>query len=173
MFRCIISWKRAAQYLDYLQIRSLSNSALFVSGRVGTKQFAVVKPKIDTSWLRANLDLLSTVHCNRQTNNINIPDLLRDLDTYSEIKYQMDLLNDSLKTIQETINEKKSSKINCDEDIKVFKETKKQLVNKRDILWNIEEAAVKDFLKLQNCDSKSSLTETPIYSTRKCDKNVT
>ena len=60
------------------------SSALFVSGKQGTTQFAVFKPKLDLCWLNENQELLANIYLKRDS-KVDIQSLLSDLEVYSSV----------------------------------------------------------------------------------------
>jgi len=57
--------------------------------------------------------------------------------------------------------------IEIEDQIKLYKEIKKNLVGLKTALWNMEEVVLLEYLKLQNCDSKSNLKEKVYYCSRR------
>ena len=60
MFGCKVLG-RGVQSLHRSQFRHSSRSALFVSGKVAAKQFAVFRPKLDPAWLEDNTEILENL----------------------------------------------------------------------------------------------------------------
>ena len=152
--------------INFVQLRFSSRSALFVSGRAGSKQFAVFKPKLDMIWIRNNIELLEKVH-QQKSSSIHIKSLISELEAYLEMKDKVDEINLNLSEVQQVISERKKEQIEIQDQIKLFKEIKKNLVGLRNAMWNIEEVVLLEYLKLQNCDSKSNLKEKVYYCARR------
>ena len=150
------------------QFRCQSKSALFVSGRVGTKQFAVFKPKVDPEWVRVNSDTLETV-LKQRNSSISISVLIENLEAYVKIKEQVLEISSSIDELQQIISERKKEQLDVQDALKSFKPLKKQLSSLRDAMWVLEEEVVIEYIKLQNCDKRSSLREKVYYSMTKGD----
>lgn len=138
------------------QIRRMSSkSALFVSGRVANKQFAVFTPDTEFAWVKENKEALIKVYKERKS-AIQIDKMIADLDLYTDIKRQVEERTKSRDIINQQIKENKSK--GGDLNIVLLnrlKDNKKSLKRQKEILWDIEENLILDLLQLQNCDSKS------------------
>ena len=157
---------RPIRSLNRQQFRCQSKSALFVSGKAGTKQFAVFKPKVDLNWVRENSSTLEAVLKYRNS-SVSVSSLMEDLDAYLKIKEQVIEISSSIDELQQEISERKKAKLNIQDVLTSFKPLKKQLTSLRDAMWVLEEDVVMDYLKLQNCDEKSILREKVYYSMKK------
>ena len=165
----MLSSKLASKSLccfNFHQLRFSSRSALYVSGRAGSQQFAVFKPKLDMSWIRNNIEILENVH-HQKSSPIQIKSLASELEAYLEMKEKVDEINLSLSEVRQIINERKKKQIEIEDQIKLYKEIKKNLVGLKTALWNMEEVVLLEYLKLQNCDSKSNLKEKVYYCSRR------
>ena len=151
------------QKLHVSQLRWSSRSALFVSGKTASHQFAVFKPNIDIEWMRDNIEMLDYVHQTRK-GSFDVNALLADLESYVKLKDNVSEINSSLDEVQSVITERKKEKADIKDQIAKHKEIKKSLVTIRDSMWELEEATVVKYLKLQNCDAKSRKNENVHYS---------
>ena len=157
---------RPIRSLKWQQFRCQSKSALFVSGKTGTKQFAVFKPKVDLSWVRENSSTLETV-LNLRNSSIKVSSLIEDLDAYLKVKDQVVEISASMDELQKEISERKQTKADIQDVLTSFKSLKKQLSRLRDVMWTLEEEVVMEYIKLQNCDETSILREKAYYSMSK------
>ena len=71
------------------------SSALFVSGKQGTTQFAVFKPKLDLCWLKENQELLANIYLKRDS-TVDIQSLLSDLEVYSSVTKNLSDMSSTL-----------------------------------------------------------------------------
>jgi len=151
--------------LKYQMRRMSSKSALFVSGRVASKQFAVFTPDTEFAWVKENRETLKKVYEERQS-AVQIDKMIAELDLYADIKRQVDERTKSRDIINQQIKESKSK--GGDLNIVLLnrlKENKKTLKLQKETLWDFEENLILDLLQLQNCDSKSRI-ENKIYFTQ-------
>ena len=159
---------RPLRSLNRQQFRCQSKSALFVSGKAGTKQFAVFKPKIDLNWVRENSCTLEAVLTHRNS-AISLSSLIEELEAYLELKEQVVEISSSIDELQHEISERKKSKLDIQDTLTAFKPLKKQLTSLRDAMWVLEEDVVMEYIKLQNCDKNSVLREKVYYFMTKGD----
>jgi len=139
------------------------SSALFVSGKQGTTQFAVFKPKLDLCWLNENQELLANIYLKRDS-KVDIQSLLSDLEVYSSVTKNVSDMSLTLGDVQQIINDKKANNEDIKTQIAEFKKIKKEVQKMKTILWSIEEVSMLEYLLLQNCDKNSSLKEKVYYS---------
>ena len=161
---------RPLRSLKRQQFRCHSKSALFVSGKAGTKQFAVFKPKVDLDWLRENSSTLEAVLKHRNS-SISVDSLIEDLDAYLKIREQVIDISALTDELQQEVNERKKAKLDIQDVLTRFKPLKKQLNSLKDAMWVLEEDVVMEYIKLQNCDKTSILREKIYYSMTKGDDN--
>ena len=159
---------RPLRSLNRQQFRCQSKSALFVSGKAGTKQFAVFKPKVDLNWVRENSSTLETVLKHRNS-SISLSSLIADLEAYLKLKEQVVEISSSIDELQHEISERKKSKLDIQDTLTAFKPLKKQLASLRDAMWVLEEDVVMEYINLQNCDENSILREKVYYIMTKGD----
>ena len=149
---------RPLRSLNRQQIRCQSKSALFVSGKAGTKQFAVFKPKVDLNWVRENSSTLETVLKHRNS-SLSLSSLIADLEAYLKLKEQVVEISSSIDELHQEISERKKSKLDIQDTLTAFKPLKKQLTSLREAMWVLEEDVVMEYINLQNCDENSILRE--------------
>ena len=134
-------------------------SALFVSGRNATKQFAVFSPDTEFGWVKENRDALEKVYKERK-NPMNIDGMIAELDLYADIKREVEKHSQSRDIINQQIKESKSKGGDLNVVLRNrLKGNKKLLKLKKESLWDMEDNFLLNLLKLQNCDSKSILEE--------------
>ena len=161
MFGCKVL-SRGVQSLHRSQFRHSSRSALFVSGKVAAKQFAVFRPKLDPAWLEANTEMLENFEKMKET-PADIKRIKSDLNHYLELREQVSHIDSELEEIQQIISDRKKENADIEDPLKVYKSLRKQLKGLRDVMWTMEEEVVINYLKLHNCDSKSTLKEKVHY----------
>jgi len=162
-------WRRLGHSIT-LQIRhtsTSSKSALFVSGRNATSQFAVFSPDTEFAWVKDNRDILDKVYKER-VSAVNIDKLIAELDLYSDIKKEVEKQTHSRDIINQQIKESKTKGGNLNVVLlNRLKENKKSLKQQKEILWDIEENLVPALLKLQNCDLDSTFEEKLYFTQSK------
>jgi len=150
------------------QIRMMSSkSALFVSGRNASKQFAVFTPDTEFAWVKENRDMLEQVYKERN-GALNIDSMISELDLYTDIKKEVEKQTQTRDIINQQIKESKSKGGTLNVVLlNRLKDNKKALRQKKELLWDTEENLILKLLQLQNCEPKSTLEEKLYFTQAK------
>jgi len=146
--------------------RTVSQSALFVPGKLGNKQYKIVSPEFDADDIKKRRDILEKM-IQRKKLDLNLNMMEQDITNYLEIKKRVDILNQKQKTIRAQMSERSAS---SPAQLSALKSSLNQLISENKLakaeLATAEEAkSLLDYLRLPNCDQSTPLESRVVYDT--------
>jgi len=158
-------WKSLGSQLNVQVRRCSSKSALFITGREGSKKYAVFSPDTEFGWVKEHRETLEKVYALRGI-TLDINAMVKELESYVQMKREVDDMSKTRDIIQQQIKENKTKGGSLNVVLlNRLKENKKSVRQMKELMWDYEESLVLNLLKLQNCDSKSTL-DKKLYMTQ-------
>jgi len=141
-------------------VRHSSRSALLVSGRNRSKQFAAFAPNLHFTWVKEHRLILERVALERGE-AVEVEELLSGLQRYQELKASVVQLGQKREKLAALVKLKKKTKEKVEETVVLeTRRVKESIEQLKEEVWRLEENELRRLLDLQNCD------ETSVFESR-------
>jgi len=145
-------------------VRHSSRSALLVSGRNRSKQFAAFSPNLHFTWVEKHRHILERVALERGE-AVEVGELLSGLQRYQELKASVVQLGQKREKLAALVKLKKKTKEKVEETVVLeTRRVKESIEQLKEEIWRLEENELRRLLDLQNCDETSAFESRLVAS---------